>query len=62
MTFAQGHFYIAWTERTAAGNADLFACRWDGNSCTLLGGGPLNIDTNTGWVAHPSITTDGTSV
>jgi hypothetical protein len=62
LTFAGGKFYTAWLERTTSGNNKLFACRWDGTSCTLLGGGPLNISAAAGWAAHPSLATDGTNV
>jgi hypothetical protein len=62
MTYAGGKFYIAWTERATAGNTQLFVCRWDSSSCTLLGGGALNLNTLTGWAAHPSLATDGNNV
>jgi hypothetical protein len=62
MTYAGGKYYISWTERTTAGNNKLYACRWDGSTCTLIGGGPLNIDAMNGWAAHPSLATDGTNV
>jgi hypothetical protein len=62
LTYAGGKFYIGWTERTTAGPNRVYVCRWDGTSCTLLGGGPLNINGSTGWAAHPSLSNDGTNV
>jgi hypothetical protein len=57
-----GKFYVGWVERTTSGVNKLYVCRWDGSSCTLLGGGALNVSTTTGWAAHPSLTNDGTNV
>jgi hypothetical protein len=62
MTYAGGKFYTGWVERTTGGVTKLYVCQWSGASCTLLGNGPLNISVNTGWAAHPSLATDGTSV
>jgi hypothetical protein len=62
MTYVNGKFYVSWTERTTAGVNKLYACRWDGSSCTLLGGGPLNTNLATGWAVHPSLSNDGTNV
>jgi hypothetical protein len=62
ITYAGGSFYIAWVERTTAGNTQLYACKWTGTGCTSLGGGPLNVNTSTGWAVHPSLATDGTTV
>jgi hypothetical protein len=63
MTYAGGKFYVAWVEKpTVNAVQKLYLCRWDGSSCTLLGGGALNINTTTGWAFHPSLTTDGTNV
>ena len=62
MTYLGGKYYIAWTERTATGVNKLYFCRWDGSSCTLLGGGPLNINATTGWATHPQLANDGTNV
>jgi hypothetical protein len=62
MTYVGGKFYVGWVERTTSGVNKLYVCRWDGSSCTLLGGGALNVSTTTGWAAHPSLTNDGTNV
>jgi hypothetical protein len=62
MTYVGGKFYIGWVERTTAGVNQLYVCRWDGSSCTVLGGGALNLSAATGWAAHPSLANDGTNV
>jgi hypothetical protein len=62
MTYVNGKFYIGWVERTTAGNNNLYVCRWDGSSCTVLGGGALNNSSGTGWAAHPSLANDGANV
>jgi len=62
MTWVGGKFYIGWVERTTAGFNQLYVCRWDGSSCTLLGGGALNLTPSTGWASHPSLSNDGTNV
>jgi hypothetical protein len=62
MTYVGGKYYIGWTERSTSGNAKVYVCRWDGSTCTFLGGGALNIDVSNGWAAHPSLATDGSNV
>jgi hypothetical protein len=62
ITYAGGKFYVGWTERTTAGLNKVYVCRWEGSSCTQLGGGALNNSLLTGWAAHPSLGTDGTNV
>lgn len=58
ITFAGGRPYVAWTERTTAGNAQLFVKTFDGTNWVLVGGGPLNKDPNSGWAFHPSLAAD----
>ncbi|MES2213637.1 MAG: hypothetical protein V4473_02250 [Patescibacteria group bacterium] len=62
LTYKGGLYYLAWTERASNGVNKLYVCEWNGTSCSLLGGGTLNINTSTGWADHPSITTDGTDI
>jgi hypothetical protein len=62
MTYAGGKYYTGWVERTTSGPNRLYVCRWDGSTCTLLGGGALNFSPTNGWAAHPSLATDGTNV
>jgi hypothetical protein len=61
MTYVGGKYYIGWVERTTAGTTNLYVCRWDGSSCTVLGGGLLN-NSGAGWAAHPSLANDGANV
>ncbi len=61
LTYANGKFYVSWTERTTTGNPQVSVCRWDGSSCTSLGSS-LNIGGSSGWAAHASLGTDGTNV
>ncbi|MEO8367702.1 MAG: Ig-like domain-containing protein [Candidatus Solibacter sp.] len=62
MTYLGGKYYIGWVERTTAGANKLYVCRWDGSTCTLLGGAAINMNASTGWAAHPSLANDGTSL
>jgi Bacterial Ig domain/Purple acid Phosphatase, N-terminal domain len=62
MTYAGGKYYTSWVERTTSGPTRLYVCRWDGSTCTLLGGGALNLSATNGSAAHPSLSTDGTNV
>jgi hypothetical protein len=52
-----GHLYVAWTERTTAGNAILYVKSWDGSKWSPLGG-PANRNPSTGWVFHPRLAAD----
>jgi hypothetical protein len=58
ITYAGGRPYIAWTEKTQAGNAQLFVKTFDGSNWVPAGSGTLNKDTNTGWAFRPSLTAD----
>jgi hypothetical protein len=62
MTYLGGQFYVGWEERTTSGVNKLYVCRWDGSTCTLLGGAALNISATTGWAVHPSLANDGTNL
>jgi hypothetical protein len=62
VTFMGGSYYVAWVERTTAGNNLLYACKWNGTSCASLGSGPLNVNTVNGWAAHPSLANDGANL
>jgi hypothetical protein len=56
-----GHVYIAWTERTTAGNAQLYVKVWQGSGWSLLSEQPLNADPKNGWVFHPRLATNGSN-
>jgi hypothetical protein len=61
VTFGDGQLYVAWTERTIAGNALLYVKRWNGSNWSPLGG-PLNRDSNSGWAFHPRLVADETRI
>jgi hypothetical protein len=58
IAFLAGQPYVAWTERTTAGNAQLFVKTFNGTSWVLVGSGPLNKDLTSGWVFRPSLAAD----
>jgi photosystem II stability/assembly factor-like uncharacterized protein len=62
MTYVNGRPYVAWTERSTAGNAELHVKQWNGSSWTLVGNGAINNDTTNGWTFHPRLVNDGTNV
>lgn len=55
IAYANGTFYVAWVERTQAGNNQLYVKSWNGSSWTLVGSGALNIAPLAGWAYHPSL-------
>jgi hypothetical protein len=57
-----GQVYVAWTERSTAGNAQLYVKVLDGSSSSLLGGQPLNVNPETGWTFHPRFASDGSNL
>jgi hypothetical protein len=61
VTYAGSKYYVAWTERTNAGNPVLRAASWDGATFTVLGATTLNLAAG-GWAANPTASTDGTNV
>ncbi|HXI41409.1 MAG TPA: Ig-like domain-containing protein, partial [Bryobacteraceae bacterium] len=61
ITYLGGQPYVAWTERTQAGNAQLYVKTWNGTSWNLVGGGSLNRAPNIGWAYHPSLVADSAS-
>lgn len=58
ITFLNGQPYVAWTEKTEAGDARLFVKTFNGTNWVLVGSGTLNKDTTTGWAFRPSIAAD----
>jgi hypothetical protein len=58
IAYVNGQPYVAWTERSTAGNAQLFVKTYNGNAWALVGSGTLNKDTNTGWAFRPSLVAD----
>jgi hypothetical protein len=59
VAYAWGQLYVAWTERSNNGNAELFVKSWNGSNWSSVGGGPLNKNSTNGWVFHPRMATDG---
>jgi hypothetical protein len=53
-----GQPYVAWTERTTAGNNQLMVKTFDGNNWVMAGAGILTTDTNSGWSFRPSLAAD----
>jgi hypothetical protein len=53
-----GQPYVAWTERTTAGNNQIFVKTFDGSNWVPAGAGVLTKDTNTGWAFRPSLAAD----
>lgn len=62
VAYLDGRFYVAWAERTTAGNEKLYVRVLDGSSSALLGGGPMNKNASTGWVFHPRLASDETNL
>ncbi len=58
IAYLGGQPYVAWTERSQTGNAQLYVKTWNGTSWGLVGSGPLNQDSNSGWAFHPSLVAD----
>jgi hypothetical protein len=59
ITFSGGRPYVAWTEATAVGNAQLLVKTFDGTNWVLAGTGSLNRNSTTGWAFRPAIVPDG---
>ncbi len=58
ITYLNNQPYIAWTERSAGGNAQVFVKTFNGTSWVTVGAGTLNKDTNTGWAFQPNLVAD----
>jgi hypothetical protein len=54
IAYSNGEVFVAWTERTVSGNAQLFVKVWNGTSWSFVGSGTLNRNATTGWAYHPS--------
>ncbi len=53
-----GKLYVAWTERSQTGNAQLYVSTWNGTSWVQLGSGAFNRAPGAGWAYHPSLIAD----
>ncbi len=63
-TFLNGKLYLAWTERTTAGNTNVYVQVYDVNTGTWhsAGNGAVNNDSTAGWSFHPRLANDATNV
>lgn len=55
-----GQLYLAWTERTATGPAQLYVRTWNGSSWVTAG--TRTRDTTNGWAFRPQLAVDGTKL
>ncbi len=53
-----GQPYVAWTERTTAGNNQVYVKTLSGSSWVQVGSGSLNQNTSTGWAYRPALAAD----
>lgn len=57
-----GQLYVAFTERTASGPAQVYVRTWNGSAWSTVGGATLTRDTVNGWAFRPRLITDGTNL
>jgi hypothetical protein len=62
IAYFNGQPYVAWTERTVGGNAQLFVKTFDGANWVLVGSGALNQNSSSGWAFRPSLTVDSSGL
>jgi len=63
LIYVSGTPYVAFTERTLAGNAQLWVRKVSAGAWATVGSGSINQDPNgNGWAFHPSIASDGTNL
>jgi len=58
IVYFNGQPYVAWTERSQSGNAQLYVATWNGTGWILTGSGSLNQGGTNGWAYRPSLVTD----
>jgi hypothetical protein len=58
IAYFAGQPYVAWTERTQTGNAQLYVATWNGSSWSRVGSGALNQGGANGWAYHPGLVAD----
>jgi Bacterial Ig domain/Kelch motif/Galactose oxidase, central domain len=58
IAYLGGQLYLAWTERSQSGNAQLYVATWNGASWVLTKSGSLNQNPGSGWAYHPSLVGD----
>ncbi len=62
LTYEGGQPYVAFVERSTAGNNNLYVRTCSGGSWSTVGSGTLNRDSNSGWAWDPHLTNDGTNL
>ena len=62
MTRFNGRPYVAWTERSTAGNATLYVKSWNGSAWSFVGSGALNRGGQDSWVFHPRLAADASKL
>ncbi len=58
IAYVNGAPYVAWVERTQAGNNQLYVKTWNGTAWVLVGPGALNQAPVAGWAYHPNLVAD----
>jgi hypothetical protein len=61
IAYLNGQPYVAWTETTTTGTAQLFVKTFNGTNWVLAAPGTLNKDTNTGWAFRPNVVADAST-
>jgi hypothetical protein len=59
--YLNGQPYVAWTERTTAGNNQVFVKTFTASGWVLVGSGTLNKNSSTGWAYRPNLVADAAS-
>lgn len=62
LAYFSGQPYVAWTERSQTGNAQLYIATWNGSAWVLTGSGSLDIGGSNGWAYRPSLVAAGTNL
>jgi hypothetical protein len=55
IAYWHGQPYVAWTERSLAGDSKLYVKTWSGSAWSLVGGGALNRSAPGGWAYRPAL-------
>jgi hypothetical protein len=61
IAFLDGQPYVAWTERSMSGNAQLVVKTFDGTNWKPVGPASMNKNTATGWAYRPSLVADSST-
>jgi hypothetical protein len=60
VAYLNGRPYVAWTERSTAGNTILYMKSWNGSEWSFVGSEGLNRGGSDSWVFHPRLVADAT--